>query len=76
MECEIWGGKMTIVTCTLVVFVNIGFNIASQVQWDGKVLKQNADNYLVDFSKEAKKHPKVINQDSYKHKLVNKKDCI
>lgn len=66
-----------IITCILSVAVNVsGIPFLTTAQVQGKVLKENNRNYLVDFSQGLKKYPKVQIKDEYKNYLISKDKCI
>lgn len=62
------------VICTLIVTYLVGsINFMEKAQLEGKLLKEDSSNYLIDFSIDAKKHNYEGN---YNKKLIKKEECI
>lgn len=65
---------ITIICSIFVTYINAdGIGFMSKAQLEGRVLKENNFNYLVDFSKKAKEEGY---SGDYSKLLVKKEDCI
>lgn len=63
--------------CTIYVMVNVGgFNMEAKADIEGIIVKESESKYIMDFRKGLKKYPKVVEQESYDKKLVDKNDCV
>ncbi len=65
------------VICTILIAVNGGgITWITKADVEGRLLKEDGDNYLVDFSQGVTKYDIKGNPEDYNKKLVKKSECI
>lgn len=68
---------MILLVCKLLVTVNGGgIPFLVETNTEGKMIRESAENYLVDFSKGVKDYALVGKPSDYKKVLISKDKCV